>query len=113
MNAATRAQARAVQKANEKKLELDSITRETTFQKVAVAKKKRKEAYENTTSQLQDKVIDKADILKKQLTEMLKLTYQPLDGMVSKLPNGRKETYVTVLLEKLKPNAIRHVLLND
>jgi len=33
--------------------------------------------------------------------------------MVSKLPNGRKEIYVTVLLENLKPNAIHHVLLND
>ena len=62
---------------------------------------------------MQGKVINKADILKKQSTEILKLTYQHLDGMVSKLPNGQKETYVTVLLEKLKPNAIHHILLND
>ena len=114
VNAATRAQARAVQRAKEHKLELDSISREKSLQKTVNAKKKRREVYERVVSQMQGKEeVEKEAILKELSTETLKLTYQHLDGMVSKLPNGRKETFITVLLEKLKRPVIRHVLLNN
>ena len=114
VNAATRAQARAVQRAKERKLELDSISREKTLQKTANAKKKRMEAYERVVSQMEGKEeVEKEAILKELSTETLKLTYQHLDGMVSKLPNGRKETFVAVLLEKLNVPLICHVLLNN
>ena len=72
------------------------------------------EAYERVVSQMEGKEeVEKEAILKELSTETLKLTYQHLDGMVSKLPNGRKETFVAVLLEKLKRPVIRHVLLNN
>ena len=84
------------------------------MQKTANAKKKRREAYERVVSQMEGKEeVEKEAILKELSTETLKLTYQYLDGMVSKLPNRRKETFVAVLLEKLKRPVIRHVLLNN
>ena len=64
---------------------------------------------------MQGKVVDKEKeaILKEQLPETLKFTYQHLDGMVSKPPNLYKESFIAVLLEKLKHVVIRHVLMNN
>ena len=37
------------------------------------------------------------DVLSTLTTESLKLAYQHLGGVISKLPNGRKETYISVI----------------
>ena len=72
------------------------------------------EAHERVVSQMEgNEEVEKEAILKELTTETLKLIYQHLDGMVSKLHNGQKETFMTVLLEKMKHSVLRHVLLNN
>ena len=44
--------------------------------------------------------LTKTDLLLKQSTDDLKLAYQHLGGAVSKLPNGQRHTFVTLLLKK-------------
>ena len=100
MNGAVRAKARMVQNLKDKKEEEDKHKKEKTQKKTVDVKRKREEAFTNLLTLLQTSEAPIADVLGTLTTDKLKLVYQHIGGAVSKLPNGRKDTFVTVLAQR-------------
>ena len=61
---------------------------------------KRMEAFNELLTLLNNTMSPIAEVLNTFNTEKLRLMYQHLGGQVSKLPNGRKATFIAVLLGK-------------
>ena len=101
VNAAVLAQARAVQSAKQKKKKIDEIKKKNQLLKNGVQVTNRLQAYERIMGALKNNSsVSKSDMLLKQSTTDLKLTYQHLGGLLSKLPNGQRSTYVALLLNQ-------------
>ena len=97
VNAGVRAQARSIQLLKDKKSEEDKLKRIEITKKNADILRKREEAYTKLTIDMNRSVSPIEDVLSTMTTESLKLAYQHLGGVISKLPNGRKETYISVI----------------
>ena len=97
MNLDIRAQARAVHDAKERKKEVDKMKSMETSQKNAAQIEKRADAYTKTVTALRNNADPIKEVLTKLRGDILKLTYQHIGGVVSKLPNTKKETFIGAL----------------
>ena len=100
VNGAVRAKARMVQSLKDKKEEEDKHKKEVNQKKMVDVKRKREEAFTNVLTMLQASEAPIADVLGTLTTDKLRLVYQHLGGAVSKLPNNRNDTFVTVLAQR-------------
>ena len=100
VNAGVRAQARSIQLLKDKKSEEDKLKRSEITKKNADILRKREEAFTKIMADMKRSVSPIEDILSTMPPDCLKLAYRHLGGVVSKLPNGRKETYILVLCNK-------------
>ena len=100
VNVGVRAQARSIQLLKDKKSEEDKLKRSEITKKNADILRKREEAFTKIMADMKRSVSPIEDILSTMTTDSLKLAYQHLGGVISKLPNGRKETYISVLCNK-------------
>ena len=110
-NGAVRAQAKMVQQLKDIQKQHDKEKRGEIQKKITVRNSMRKEAYKKVLTSLKKSYAPLPEILNTLITENLKLVYQHLGGMVSKLPNGKKETLFLYFWVGMRLNQLRGELL--
>jgi hypothetical protein len=99
VTAELRAKARAVQEAKDKKKMLEQSRKVDNDVKQKELAKKKEEAFNRLQSTIKQSLFLKEGLDKHTPATDLKLAYQHLGGKVANLPNGKKETFVSLLEE--------------
>ena len=103
VNAALRVQARMVEAAKARKKALDKANKAETAKKNLLHINTKQEAFDRVKNSIMTGDDRHRSLNDHTPSGDLKLTYQHLGGVVSQLPNGRKETFVALLHGMMPP----------
>jgi hypothetical protein len=103
VNAALRVQARMVEAAKARKKALDKANKAETAKKNLLHINTKQEAFDRVKNSIMTGDDRHRSLNDHTPSGDLKLTYQHLGGVVSQLPNGRKETFVALLHGLMPP----------